>query len=111
MINLGHHLYKDPQKIYEKSEDMEVIERLKSYYKENPPRLSYGGSEGEAVRGKVYHEWPKEEELKALGSVVWRAQFPASPDASQPPDGYCAVDAYLDPSGHTNPDALLFTWK
>ena len=85
---------------------MHVIERLTNYYKQNPPRLSYGGSEGENMRGKVYLEWPKEEEVTNRGEVVvWLENIEASSDAP-PIEGYCIVDVSLDPSGHKNPDAL-----
>lgn len=85
---------------------MDIIERLKSHYERNPPRSSYGGSEGEGMRGTVYHKWPEGEDSKTLGGVVvWQGDIAASSGAL-PPDGYCVVDVCLDPSGYETPDAF-----
>lgn len=85
---------------------MHNVERLRTYYQKLPPCMSYGGSEGESLKGKVYAKWPEEELSASLGGpIVWRSHILAMPDVPVP-DGYCSVDACLDSSGLQNPEAL-----
>lgn len=84
---------------------MDVITRLKKHYENRAPRLSFGGSEGDAVQTRSYDKWPEKETMQTLGVVVWRDHVKASPNISSP-DGYRVVDACLDVSGTLDPDAL-----
>jgi hypothetical protein len=84
---------------------MNVIARLIKHYQIQQPRLSFGESEGSAVQMCLFDKWPDQEAIKSLGVVVWRHKTMASPDTA-PTIGYCMVNAYLDLSGRSNPDAL-----
>ena len=87
---------------------MELITRLRAHYAQCPPRLSYGGSEGKNVTGKVYPKWPDDEVSKPLGAgavQVWSNKILAIAEAL-PIEGYCVVDACLDETGRLNPEAL-----
>jgi hypothetical protein len=87
---------------------MELINRLRTYYEQYPPHLSYGGNEGKNVTGKPYQKWPTEEEFDSLGIAavkVWHKNLPARANAF-PIEGYCVVDACLDESGRLTPNAL-----
>jgi hypothetical protein len=84
---------------------MNVFERLTKYYQTQPPRLSFGGSEGSALQMRVFDKYPDEEATKPLGITVWRHRSTVNLDTA-PIVGYCMVDVCLDFSGWSNPDAL-----
>lgn len=87
---------------------MVQIERLTKNYTENPPRLSFNGSEGQSVTGMVHSEWPHNEEKEHLGDgsiIVWRSRIPAG-TSPLPVEGYCVVNACLDVTGRSIPERL-----
>jgi hypothetical protein len=87
---------------------MELFDRLKIHYEQCPPRLSYNGLEGTNVIGKRYSKLPTAEELGPLGKdslQVWHKKVPAT-TGTLPVEGYCVIEACLDVTGRSNPDAL-----
>ncbi len=77
--------------------------KLKEHYETDPPRLSFGGTEG----CTFHKDWPKSEYNESIeGSIpVWRHTEPRS-DEGLSLDGYCVVNVCLDPSGRQIPEVL-----
>lgn len=87
---------------------MDQINRLREHYKSNPPRLSYGGSEGEGWKGLAFVSYPQEEAGKSLGLgtvIVWRGKFPST-NEELPVERHCVVTVCLDSWGNSNPEAI-----
>ena len=87
---------------------MQTIESLMQYYKSHPPRLSYGGSEGEGFRALAFEKYPHEEANKLFGSgciVVLRGRFPDL-RSDLPVEKYCVISVCLDSWGNSMPGAI-----
>lgn len=92
----------------QKSGNMEMIQKLKNHYEQNPPYLSYESNQGNGLKFTLRSERAGKEEFEFLGvgsAVVWRADIQDSEDVF-PVEGYGIVEAILDVSGVSIPEEL-----
>src|SRR5271168_1004635 len=54
---------------------MNVFGRLTKHYQTQPPRLSFGGSEGSAMEMRVFNEWPEPNARLVFGLFAALAEF------------------------------------
>lgn len=87
---------------------MRTIEASIEHYKSHPPRLSYGGSEGEGFKVLAFEQYPHEEANKLFPpgcTVIWRGHFPDIKNGL-PLEKYCVVSVCLDSWGNSMPKAI-----